>query len=443
MNKKVFIKTFGCQMNARDSEFAIGVMLENGFRQADSIEKADVIIFNSCSVRKHAEDRVFSNIADLKKLKIKKPGLVIGLMGCVAQNYKEKALDRAPILDFICGPGDEHELPRIVKHVLENRYPVIATKRINDKRPELFPKYRTAGFKAYVSIGEGCNNFCSYCIVPYVRGRERSRDIKDIIREVKDLAMRGFKEIMLLGQNVNSYGIDKGKREGRNKGVGFVKLLEELNAIKDIERIRFMTSHPKDASIELFKAMRDLNKVCGHLHLPVQSGSNKILKLMNRGYTKEKYLKLAESYKEILPEGSLTTDFIVGFPKETAKDFKDTVELMKKVKFDSTYTFNYSPRPPAKSSKLKDTVSKEEKESRLQTIMQLQNVISLERNKPLEGKVMEVLVDGVNKKDHLLLTGRTRCNKVVVFKGNKNLVGKLVSVWIECAAPYVLKGRKV
>ncbi|MCX5686459.1 MAG: radical SAM protein, partial [Candidatus Omnitrophica bacterium] len=232
--KSLYIKTFGCQMNARDSEFAMGLLLENGFKQAGSIEKADVIIFNSCSVRKHAEERLFSNIAELKGLKKKKPGLIIGLMGCTAQAYKEKVLERAPLVDFVCGPGDEYELPRIVENILKEKHPIIATGRVNDKRPELFPEYRAGGFKTYVSIGEGCDNFCSYCIVPYVRGRERSRETKDIIREVRNLAARGFKEITLLGQNVNSYG--------GNKSRGFIRLLEELNAVEGIERIRFMSS---------------------------------------------------------------------------------------------------------------------------------------------------------------------------------------------------------
>lgn len=420
-------------MNARDSEFAMGILLENGFKQALSIEKADVIIFNSCSVRKHAEERLFSNIAELKDLKKKKSGLVIGLMGCTAQAYKEKALKRAPLADFICGPGDEYELPRIVRNILENGRTIIATGNVNYKRPELFPEYREGGFKTYVSIGEGCDNFCSYCIVPYVRGRERSRRAEDIVREVKDLASRGFKEITLLGQNVNSY---KG-----NKDKGFVRLLEELDAVEGIERIRFMTSHPKDASIDLFKAMRDLEKVCEHLHLPVQSGSTRILKLMNRGYTKERYLKLAETYKKILPKGAITTDIIVGFPSESEKDFQDTLELIGKIKFDGAFAFKYSPRPPAKSIKLKDDVPEEEKGARLKAILDLHGEISLERNKILEGKVVEVLADGINRKDSSVLAGRTRSNKIVVFKGGKNLIGKLVSVHIDIAAPYVLKGR--
>ncbi|MCX5686649.1 MAG: MiaB/RimO family radical SAM methylthiotransferase, partial [Candidatus Omnitrophica bacterium] len=266
-------------------------------------------------------------------------------------------------------------------------------------------------------------------------GRERSRETKDIIREVKELADRGFKEITLLGQNVNSY---KG-----NKDKGFIRLLEELNAVKGIERIRFMTSHPKDASADLFKAMRDLEKVCEHLHLPVQSGSTRILKLMNRKYTKEKYLRLAESYKKILPKGAITTDIIAGFPSETEKDFDDTLGLIKKIKFDGAFAFKYSPRPPAKSAKFKDDVPEEEKAARLKTFLELQSKISLERNRPLEGKVMEILVDGMNRKESSVLAGRTRSNKIVVFSGGRHLIEKLVNVHIDVAAPYVLKGGMV
>ncbi|MDD5174739.1 MAG: tRNA (N6-isopentenyl adenosine(37)-C2)-methylthiotransferase MiaB, partial [Candidatus Omnitrophica bacterium] len=351
--KSVYVKTFGCQMNIRDSEFVLGLMLADGYKQASSMEEADVILFNSCSVRQHAEDRLFSNISDLKKLKKRKPGIVIGLMGCTAQEHKESILRKVPLVDLVCGPGNEADLPRLIKDVVKNRCPIIAADKVNELRPEKFPEYREAGFKAFVSIGEGCNNFCSYCIVPYVRGRERSRDAKDIIKEVKDLAARGFKEITLLGQNVNSY-----------KGIGFVKLLEKVNAVKDIERIRFMTSHPKDASTELFEAMRDLEKVCEHLHLPLQSGSDRILKLMNRGYDRTRYLKLARAYRKIVIGGSITTDVIVGFPSERESDFKDTVKMMEEIRFESAFMFKYSPRPPAKSARLKDDVPADVKQRR-------------------------------------------------------------------------------
>lgn len=430
--KKVFLKTFGCQMNIRDSEFVAGLLIDKGFNLTKSMDDADVILFNSCSVRKHAEDRLISNISDLKLLKKRKPDLVIGLMGCTAQSYKDRILDRLPILDFSCGPGNESDIPHVINDILENRCAIVATDKINEPRPELFPEYREDKIRAYVSIGEGCNNFCSYCIVPYVRGRERSRDIEDIVREVKGLASRGYKEIMLLGQNVNSY-----KAGAR---VNFVALLKKINDIKGIERIRFMTSHPKDASADLFKAMRDLDKVCEHLHLPLQAGSDRILKLMNRGYTAKKYLQLVSEYKKYLPGGSITTDIIVGFPSETKKDFNDTLTVMKRIEFDSAYMFKYSARPPAKSSKMKESVSVEEKGKRLKTLLDMQCEISLKRNESLKGKTVEALVDSLDSKDESIVMGRTRANKVVAFKGTKDMIGKLVEVKIESVTPHALKG---
>jgi len=421
-------------MNVRDSEFVMALMMENGFVPASSMEDADVILFNSCSIRKHAEDRLISNIADLRPLKKKKPGIVIGLMGCTAQSYKDEILKKIPILDFSCGPGNESDIPDIVKDILENRCPVIAIDKVNDRRPELFPAYREGKFKAFVSIGQGCDNYCSYCIVPYVRGHEKSRDAKDIIKEVEGLAGRGFKEVTLLGQNVNSY------KSGDNKN-GFVDLLGRLNAIEGIERIRFMTSHPKDASPELFKAMAELEKVCEHLHLPLQSGSDRILKLMNRRYTRKKYLKLVEDYRKIVPGGSITTDVIVGFPSESEKDFKDTFRVMKEVGFDSAFTFKYSPRPPAKSSQLKDNVPSEVKDARLKILMDIQCEASLMRNEELIGSSVDVLVDCRNEKHPSTLTGRTKTNKTAVFEGNDRLIGSIVNVKIDSVKPHTLIGR--
>ncbi len=357
----VFIKTFGCQMNVRDSEFVFGILLEKGFGRADSINSADVILFNSCSVRKHAEERLFNNIWQLKKLKVKRPDIIIGVMGCTAQSHKEKLLEKIPLVDFVCGPGNEGDLPEILKSVLEDRCPIVAIDKVSEKRPEAKTGYRDGKHKAFVSISEGCDNFCSYCIVPYVRGRERSRDEKDILREVRELAGRGFKEIMLLGQNVNSYGRTTNDERRTTK---FVELLEALNSIRGIECIRFMTSHPKDASAELFEAMGSLEKVDKRLHLPLQSGSNRILKLMNRGYTKEKYLKLVKLFKKKVPNGSITTDIVVGFPSETRSDFNQTLKAIEACAFEGGFAFKYSPRPPAKAHLLKDDVPKEEKEKR-------------------------------------------------------------------------------
>lgn len=424
-------------MNSRDSEFVAGILIDNGFALVDAIDKADIILFNSCSVRKHAEDRLFSNIAELRKLKERKKGLVIGLIGCTAQRFQAKAVERMPLIDIVCGPGNEAELPALIKDFLEHRCTLVAADKVNAPRPELFPGFRHGAFKANVSIGEGCNNFCSYCIVPYVRGRERSRDPEAIIKEAGDLAARGFKEITLLGQNVNSYGRRTGGK--RSGGTGFVRLLERLNAIKGIERIRFMTSHPKDASVELFKAMGRLDKVCGHLHLPLQSGSDRILRLMNRGYTSAHYRKLVRDFRKHVPGASLTTDIIVGFPTEKDADFKKSLGLMEFAGFDSAYVFKYSPRPPAKSASRRDDVPDEVKDARLATILRLQSEVSRRRNETQAGKTVEVLVDGCS--DASALSGRTGTNKVVVFEGPKSLAGRLVAIRIESVTPYTLKGR--
>lgn len=440
MSKKVFLKNFGCQMNVRDSEFVAGILVDRGYALSGSIEDADVILFNSCSVRKHAEERLFSNIGELNRLKKKRPRLVIGLMGCTAQSYKEKALERAPMLDLVCGPGNEHDIPGLLDDVIKNRCAIVAADKVNDKRPEISTKYRAGNFKAYVSISEGCNNFCSYCVVPYVRGRERSRDAKDIVREVKDLAGKGFKEITLLGQNVNSYGLTTNNKKQTTE---FIRLLRLLDAVKGIERIRFMTSHPKDAGADLFKATRDLKKVCEHLHLPLQSGSDRILGLMNRKYTAKKYMRLTEAYRKYLPEGSITTDIIVGFPSETETDFKKTFRLIKEIGFDSAFTFKYSPRPPAISARLKDDVPAKVKERRLAGIIKLQTEVSGLRNQALIGSTVEVLVDGHNRKDPDALSGRTRTNKTVVFSGDRGLIGRFVNILIDSATPYALKGRMV
>ena len=434
MPKKIYIRTFGCQMNVRDSEFVVGILLDSGFALADSFDSADVILFNSCSVRKHAEDRLFSNISDLKDLKKTRPNLVIGLIGCTAQNYKNKALTRAPLIDLVCGPGNEEELPFLINDVMQNGRAIVATDKVDEKRQELFPSYRAVNFKTYISISEGCDNYCSYCRVPYVRGKERSRRYEDIRNEAESVASRGCREITLLGQNVNSY---------KDAGCDFVKLLEKMNKINGIERIRFMTSHPKDASAELFKAMAGLDNDCQHLHLPMQSGSDRILELMNRGYTAGRYVKLIEEYRKFVPGGSITTDIVVGFPSETEGDFQKTTVILKTIMFDNAFIFKYSPRPPAKAAELADDVSEEAKTSRIEELLKSQKEISLKRNEPMKGRIVEALVDGKNKKTAGVLSGRTRANKTVVFSGDESLIGTLIKVEIESACPYNLKGRSV
>ena len=351
----------------------MGLFMEKGFEKAESVHEADIILFNTCSVRKHAEDRAISNMGKLLKIKneklkiknINKKSKIYGIIGCTAQALKRDLFKRLPALDLVCGTGEIHKLPQLIENVAEDK--VLAYDNIDIDIPEAGSHYRENKKTAYVSIMRGCNNFCSYCIVPFVRGRERSRKAEDIIGEVGDLAKRGFREVKLLGQNVNSY---------RNGACDFVQLLKRISNIDGVEKIKFMTSHPKDASMKLFEAMKNLDKVDKHLHLPVQSGSDRILKLMNRGYTAGKYTTLIKNLRRLIPGCRITTDVIVGFPTESDTDFKKTRNLMNNIKFNAAYIFKYSPRPPAKSSFLGDDVSKEVKRDRHKILLDLQKGIS-------------------------------------------------------------------
>ena len=353
-------------MNNRDSEFITGLFMEKGFKKTDSIDAADIILYNTCSVRKHAEDRAISNMGTLLKRKDRKK--IYGIIGCMAQAMKEDIFKMLPELDLVCGTGRIYQLPYLVEHAARSR--VLACDNIDRDAPEMKSPYREDKKKAFVSIMKGCDNYCSYCIVPYVRGRERSRKFENIINEIKNLVDSGAKKIMLLGQNVNSYS---------SRGRNFVDLLKEINKIEGLEEIKFMTSHPKDATVGLFKAIKKLDKVAKELHLPIQSGSDRILKLMNRGYTKAKYLKLIKTLRRLIPGCRITTDIIVGFPTESEKDFKETYDLIKKTKFDAAYLFKYSPRPPAKAAGMKDDCPEEVKVRRHKTLLDLQRKISRDK----------------------------------------------------------------
>jgi tRNA-2-methylthio-N6-dimethylallyladenosine synthase len=435
---KVYIKTFGCQMNERDSEWMVGRLLSSGWEIAENPESADLVIINTCSVRKHAEDRAFSFLGRLKKIKKQKPKFKIAFTGCTAQAYGESLIQRFPYIDILLSPSGEKQILNSVEKVFNENSKVVILN--TEQEPKDFAHrgdFRKKEFSAFVSIMEGCDNFCSYCIVPYVRGRERSRPLKEIVTEVKCLVEKGYKEVMLLGQNVNSYRLQAtGYRLQRNNG--FIKLLEEVDKT-GIERIRFMTSHPKDASSDLFKAMRDLEHVCEHLHLPLQSGSDKILKLMNRNYTLEKYLRLVEEYRKILPSGSLTTDIIVGFPGEGMEDFEATIKALLKIEFDSAFIFKYSIRPHTPASKLEDDVPKDEKERRNNLALAVQKEISLRRKMKLVGKKLEVLFE--EQKNEITL-GRSRENFTVEVK-EKLPLGKICEVMVEEASMNSLKGKCV
>ena len=435
MGEKVYIKTFGCQMNERDSEWIIGRLLSEGWELADNPANADLAIVNTCSVRKHAEDRAFSLVGRLKKIKNQKPNFKIALIGCSAEAYKEEIFGRFPYVDLVIGPAKENKFLEFLK---EERKILSVGEEGENK--EFIPEcdYRRKRFSAFVSIMEGCDNFCSYCIVPYVRGRERSRPLKEIVNEVKCLVDKGYKEVMLLGQNVNSYKLDSSSvgSLGRDKNNGFIKLLEEIDKT-GIERIRFMTSHPKDASGDLFRAMRDLEHVCEHLHLPLQSGSDKILKLMNRNYTLDRYLGLVDEYRKILPSGSLTTDIIVGFPGEEEEDFEATLNALLKIEFDSAFIFKYSPRPYTSASKLKDNVPRQEKERRNNLALAVQKEISFRKKMILLGKSLEVLLE--EHKNGMTL-GRSRENFTVEVEG-KLPRGEVFQIVVDEARINSLKGK--
>ncbi len=371
--RMVFIRTFGCQMNERDSEWIMGVLLEKGFKRTDSADNADVIIFNTCTVRKHAEDRAMNNMRQHAHLKRSKPNIVMGVVGCMAEHYGKSLLLNLPHLDFVCGTAKIHTIPDLVESILQIRRQEVATGTLNLHIPEKNPHHREGSDNAFVSISRGCDNYCSYCIVPYVRGPERSRDPGHITEELKDLLKRGFVNITLLGQNVNSYGKDL---EGR---IDFVKLLKTIDSLKGKKKISFMTCHPKDASQRLFDCMRDLPGLSKHLHLPLQSGSDKILKAMNRGYDIKAYRDKAKAFRDTVPNHRLTSDIVVGFPGELDKDFEDTMRVVKEMQFDSCYIFKYSSRPPAASSKMKDDVPQEVKERRHKELLELQRSISIKK----------------------------------------------------------------
>jgi tRNA-2-methylthio-N6-dimethylallyladenosine synthase len=459
---RVLLRTFGCQMNERDSEIIYSMMIEEGYAIAQSYKDADLIIFNTCSVRKHAEDRVWGKLLEMKgplsfadaKLsrgatsppQISSKSLrggtrphkkIIGLVGCMGKAYGKEIFKRLPHVDFVCGPSNIYDIPALARKAQSGKTHIAATGK--EKRPlnEKDGIYHEEKIRAWVNISYGCNNFCSYCIVPYVRGREISRPQKDIIDEIKNLVNNGTKEITLLGQNVNSYRLQAAGCRLQVSG-DFIKLLEQVNSIDGLERIRFMTSHPKDAGTELFKAMARLDKVCEHLHLPMQSGSDRILRLMNRGYTSSRYLKLIDSARKIVPGCAITTDIIIGFPSETEQDFKYTYDIMKKIEFDSAFIFKYSPRPFTRALEMKDDVELQVKRERNQILLDLQDRATRKKHDKLIGSVENALGLSIAKKipdcsndfSASYIKARTRKNCQVVYKGNKRMIGKVMDVKI-------------
>lgn len=437
--KKYSISTFGCQMNENDSERLAGMLYEMGYIETEKSTESDLIIFNTCCVRENAELKVYGHLGALKKLKKNRPDLIIALCGCMMQQPEvvEHVKKTYRHVDIIFGTHNLYKFPELLYSSIQSGQNITEIWESTGSIAEGMPIERKDGVKAWVTIMYGCDNFCSYCIVPYVRGRERSRQPDDIINEVAMLGRQGYKEITLLGQNVNSYGKDL---SGDNS---FAKLLHKLDKVDGIERIRFMTSHPKDLSDELIYAMRDCDKVCEHLHLPVQAGSTRILNEMNRRYSKEQYLELISKVRENIPGVSLTTDIIVGFPGETDEDFEHTLDVIKEAKFDSAYTFLYSRRTGTPAANNPNQISDEVKKIRFERLLDIQNSISKELNDSLLGSEVEVLVEGLSKTSETTYTGRTRTNKIVNFTGNENLIGKLVKIRINKVQTWSLEGQLV
>ncbi|ODS30322.1 MAG: RNA modification protein [Candidatus Scalindua rubra] len=430
-------------MNKLDSELSIGSLVREGYTFVEDEKAADIILLNTCSVRNKAEHKVYSQLGSLRNQKEKNPDLILGVLGCMAQNEGEKIFRRMPHVNLICGTREFSRLPTLLEEINGSNKQILA---INEDEMVSFDRLvtqRPNRFKAFVSIMRGCDNYCSYCIVPYVRGREFSRPVGDIINEVKSLTDDGCKEITLLGQNVNSYG------KGLNGNITLANLLKKLNSIEGIERIRFVTSHPRDMIKDILEAISELPKVCENLHMPAQSGSDRILEKMRRQYTSTHYRELVEMAKSLVPDITIASDFIVGFPGETEDDFEDTVSLMRDVRYQNCFIFKYSPRTGTAATELKDDVPEETKRRRNQILLDLQSDISAEDNKEMIGKSVEVLVEGTSKTDESKLTGRTRQNQIVVFslpEGRSqegwpsSLQGKLVNINIVDSTDLTLFG---
>ncbi|MBO4400429.1 MAG: tRNA (N6-isopentenyl adenosine(37)-C2)-methylthiotransferase MiaB [Selenomonadaceae bacterium] len=433
MDKKLKILTYGCQMNVAESERMAGQLQQIGYTLTESFDAADLILFNTCCVRATAEDKIYGKIGEIKKYKRLNPALIVGVVGCLAQKDGEDLIRRAPHVDFVLGTGQRGELVSVVENFESTRRQFVDTSNVSGLiDDENILPVRAGGVSAFVPIMYGCNNFCTYCIVPHVRGRERSRQPAEILSEIRETVGAGFKEITLLGQNVNSY---------TGGGKTFPELLRDVDKISGVERLRFMTSHPKDLSDDLIAAMAGGKNICEHIHLPVQYGSNEILRKMNRVYTVEKYLALVEKIRAAIPNISLTTDLIVGFPGETDETFAETLEFLERVRFDMAFTFIYSRRTGTPAADFPNQVDEATKHARLEKLMALQNKISLEKNFALDGQVVEVLVEGASKTDRNIFTGRTRQNKLVLFEHGTEKAGDVVRVKITQVQTWLLKGQ--
>ena len=433
-NGSVYIETYGCQMNFADTEIVLGVLKKQGYTVAQNPEDADIILLNTCSIRDNAEQRIYGRLGNLKNLKTKKPELVLGILGCMAERLRKDLIEEKKIVDVVVGPDEYRRLPEYID-VAFNGDKGIGVKLSRTETYDDIEPHREDGLSAWISVMRGCDKFCTFCVVPFTRGRERSRSLNSIIKEIEDLSARGFKEVTLLGQNVNSY------RDGEND---FADLLAASAKVDPSMRIRFTTSHPQDLSDKLLYTIAEHQNICNYIHLPVQSGSNRILELMNRTYTIEHYLNLIETAKKIIPGVSFSTDIIAGFPTETWEDHLATLEVMRQVRYDGAYMFKYSPREGTKAYKMGDDVPEEVKTKRLQEIIDLQQQISYEINQNLIGKEEIVLIEGFSRKSNEFLSGRTDTNKVTIIPAQSDIKpGEYVRVRINKATSATLFGEYI
>ena len=432
--KKFALETYGCQMNVADSELVEGILTNLGLEKTADYDEADAIFLNTCAIRENAETKVHSKLGNLHKIKLNKPHLIIGVLGCMAQNLKDDLLKNKPYVDIILGPDSYRKIPELInRHVKDNKSIVDTKLSKYEVYENLFPN-RGDTFNAWVSIMRGCDKFCSFCIVPFTRGRERSRSVESIVEEVKKAVVQGFVEITLLGQNVNSYNFE---------GKSFSDLLLAVSDINGVKRIRYTSPHPQDINIELLEVMASRKNICNYVHFPMQSGSNEVLKRMNRTYTREHFYDMAMKIREIMPNCGLSTDIIVGFPGETDEQFQETLDLMEAIKFNSAFTFKYSPRPYTKAEQFSDQISEEIKKIRLDEMLILQRKHTLELNQKMIGTFQQVLIEKESKKSNLHWAGRTDSNEWVIIEKNNSNIKDIVPVEISNATGVILHGKEV
>ena len=432
--KKFALETYGCQMNVADSELVEGILTNLGLEKTSDYDEADAIFLNTCAIRENAETKVHSKLGNLQKIKLNKPHLIIGVLGCMAQNLKDDLLKNKPYVDIILGPDSYRKIPDLInRHVTDNKSIVDTKLSRYEVYENLFPS-RGDTFNAWVSIMRGCDKFCSFCIVPFTRGRERSRSVESIVEEVKKAVDQGFVEITLLGQNVNSYNFE---------GKSFSDLLLDVSNIDGVKRIRYTSPHPQDINQELLEVMASRQNICNYVHFPMQSGSNEVLKRMNRTYTREHFYDMAVKIREIMPNCGLSTDIIVGFPGETDNQYRETLDLMEAIKFNSAFTFKYSPRPYTKAEQFSDQISEQVKKDRLDEMLILQRKHTLELNQKMVGSFQKVLIEKESKKSNMHWAGRTDSNEWVIIEKNNSNIKDIVPVEITGATGVILHGKEI